>query len=275
MRWSRSILIGILTITVAGCSATPVRRSFKESMHDAVIKTAVRYKLTKDKEVKARHMNIDVWRGVVTLHGRALSAAERARAEELARGVKHVVAVENELKLVGERTAPVAKTTVQPPMQAANAEMKPAMASPPAVAPTMKSATPIVTAKSAGPVANRAITPPKAPVAKPAAPIVTTTQIPMAAPKIVKQATVVQETRPVVKKSAPRVASAAPMSPSKPMHVGKTLPWLGEVVDEEAPTVKPVKEIAERGNAPTISADEDLAREAAEELKRLRGNSGN
>jgi hypothetical protein len=46
-------------------------------------------------------MTVETWRGTVTLTGRAVSEAEKAKAEEIARGVKNVKTVRNYIDVVG------------------------------------------------------------------------------------------------------------------------------------------------------------------------------
>lgn len=100
-RIAKISLVVVLLIGFIGCSATTTRRSFKESWKDSVTSTKVKYKLTADKLVKKRNLDVDVWRGVVTLTGRVTSPEEKERAEQLAWQVKGVRGVDNFLKQVG------------------------------------------------------------------------------------------------------------------------------------------------------------------------------
>ncbi|MBI2346250.1 MAG: BON domain-containing protein [Deltaproteobacteria bacterium] len=226
----------------------------KESWLDSVTKTAVRYKLTRDKSVKARHMEIDVWRGVVTLHGRVQSADERQRAEELARQVKRVVIVDNHLSVMTDSSAVAASmgaNTNGPTPNPATASMPPPVPHAPVVVPRPA-------AKVTPKVAAVAPKPTMTPAAE--------------APQSV---TTIESVRPSAKPvvpTSPSIVTTAP-APRKAGH-GKTLPWLGELPDEEGPTMHPTAEVSERSGAKApaqVSADEGLAREAAEELKRLKG----
>lgn len=102
MRFSKIFkfsLLVIVAVALVGCSATPTRRSFKEGWKDGYVSTKVKYKLTKDKLVKKRNINVDVWRGVVTLTGRVTSPEEKERAEQLSWQIKGVRGVENYLNM--------------------------------------------------------------------------------------------------------------------------------------------------------------------------------
>lgn len=105
--FAKSILL-LAVLSVAACSSTPVRRSFKESWNDTMTAEKIRYKLMKDKDVKKSRMHVQVFRGQVTLTGRAVSDAEKARAEQLVKSVKRVTSVENYVHVVGDgKSTPV------------------------------------------------------------------------------------------------------------------------------------------------------------------------
>ncbi|MBI4367092.1 MAG: BON domain-containing protein [Deltaproteobacteria bacterium] len=284
MKTWRVVVIGLMVGTCLACSGTTTRRSFRETLRDGKIKTAIRYKLSKDRGVKARHMEIHVWRGVATLTGHVSGVDERVRAEELTHGVGGVVAVENHLKPFPVMGAPLAITTTPPAsIQAAamppKAEKKPVITAPSAgavaTAPA-KTATPktpaMTTAATQTPkTIVKPTTPKPAPVAaKPAAQPKAVTK-PLAGP--VTTPVTVEDLRPRTAGMPIPNAKPAPAAVAK----GKALPWMDEHLDTEGPSMKPTKEFVERGRptaaVPPVSVDEDLAREAAEELKRLRGSA--
>jgi len=68
---------------------------------DAAITSAVKSKLIESRDVKALDVNVDTYEGVVSLRGEVKTAAQRAAAERLARSVKGVKSVKNELKVKG------------------------------------------------------------------------------------------------------------------------------------------------------------------------------
>lgn len=107
MRFSKVFkifLLLVLAVSISACSATPTRRSFKEGWKDSVVSTKVKFKLTNDKLVKKRNIDVDAWRGVITLTGRVTSMEQKERAEQLAWQVKGVRGVDNFLKLVDDYT---------------------------------------------------------------------------------------------------------------------------------------------------------------------------
>ena len=64
---------------------------------DAGITAAVKTAFATDPDVRALSIDVDTRDGMVTLSGRVGSAAERARAEDIARRTDGVKAVHNEL----------------------------------------------------------------------------------------------------------------------------------------------------------------------------------
>ena len=68
---------------------------------DATINAKVKTALAADSMVKARNIDVDTVRGVVTLNGTVNSPAEKAQAIRIARGIEGVVDVRDNLKTAG------------------------------------------------------------------------------------------------------------------------------------------------------------------------------
>ncbi|MBA3593499.1 MAG: BON domain-containing protein [Pseudomonadota bacterium] len=68
-----------------------------EKIDDAVITTSVNASLAKDPDLSATKINVDTKNGVVTLNGPAPTAAAKDKATDLARRVKGVTSVNNQL----------------------------------------------------------------------------------------------------------------------------------------------------------------------------------
>ncbi len=80
------------------------KRSIGTMVDDSVISTTVKSKMIADEFVKARHIDVDVLKGVVYLIGVVDSSSQKRMAADIARGVEGVQRVENQL-LVGRTTA--------------------------------------------------------------------------------------------------------------------------------------------------------------------------
>jgi osmotically-inducible protein OsmY len=77
------IAVGLIT----GCAATPEHRSTGEVIDDTAITTKVKTGLLGDPMVSAFAISVETSRGVVSLTGIVNSAAERARAIQVAQDV--------------------------------------------------------------------------------------------------------------------------------------------------------------------------------------------
>ena len=74
-------------------------RSATTTVADAAINAKVKTALAADEMVKAHNIDADTVRGVVTLNGTVKSAAEKAQAIKIARGIDGVVEVKDNLRI--------------------------------------------------------------------------------------------------------------------------------------------------------------------------------
>jgi hyperosmotically inducible periplasmic protein len=93
--------IGMIGAMVA--QADEPNRTMGEYTDDKVLHTKVWAALTEDKTAEAREINLEVYKGVVQLNGFVDNEKEKARAEEIAKGVAGVKGVENNLALKGDK----------------------------------------------------------------------------------------------------------------------------------------------------------------------------
>ncbi|WP_372826116.1 BON domain-containing protein [Polaromonas sp.] len=83
----------------AQVSGSQVSTTIGEKIDDAVITTSVNASLAKDPGLSAIKIDVDTKDGVVTLNGPAPTAAAKDKATELAKQVKGVSSVNNQLVL--------------------------------------------------------------------------------------------------------------------------------------------------------------------------------
>ena len=93
-----SIAMGV-TIVATGCSSSPNQSSAGEVVDDTWITTKVKAAYAEDKTVSMLGIGVDTNKGVVQLSGWANSPTEIQRAVELARGIKGVKSVKNDIRL--------------------------------------------------------------------------------------------------------------------------------------------------------------------------------
>ncbi|MEO8313497.1 MAG: BON domain-containing protein [Pseudomonadota bacterium] len=93
------VLACVLAGTAGGCNVFRGESTPGEYVDDVAITTQVKYELLESKKVDGLDVNVDVMNGKVKLTGWASNTAERAKATELARAVKGVKSVDNQIKL--------------------------------------------------------------------------------------------------------------------------------------------------------------------------------
>lgn len=96
MKSRRLFLLGAAAL-LAGCAATPTRESTGEYIDDSAITTKVKSALLGAKDVEGTAIKVETFRGVVQLSGFVRTGAERERAAEIARSVKGVKGVTNDV----------------------------------------------------------------------------------------------------------------------------------------------------------------------------------
>jgi hyperosmotically inducible protein len=92
------LLLGGIAFTSA-CSSTATRQSTGEYIDDTAITAKVKSAFVSDDSVKALDVQVETFRGVVQLSGFVDSAAQKSRAEQLARNTNGVRDVTNNIQL--------------------------------------------------------------------------------------------------------------------------------------------------------------------------------
>ncbi|HSI59351.1 MAG TPA: BON domain-containing protein [Ideonella sp.] len=87
----------ITLAVLPGCAVTRGQSTVGEYIDDTAITTAVKAKFVESKAVDASSISVETLEGTVMLSGFAKSSTEKASAESIARSVKGVKSVKNEL----------------------------------------------------------------------------------------------------------------------------------------------------------------------------------
>nr|WP_245643306.1 BON domain-containing protein [Roseateles chitosanitabidus] len=90
--------VGAITM-LPGCAVTRGQSSVGEYVDDAGITASVKSKFVENKAVDATSIHVETLQGEVMLSGFAKNADEKASAERLAREVKGVKRVKNEIAI--------------------------------------------------------------------------------------------------------------------------------------------------------------------------------
>lgn len=91
--------IALLMAGALGCAATETRQSTSEYVDDSWITTKVKSEIFAEPSLKVAQVNVETYQGVVQLSGFVESKADMARAVEVARAVKGVKSVKNDMRL--------------------------------------------------------------------------------------------------------------------------------------------------------------------------------
>jgi osmotically-inducible protein OsmY len=92
------VVVCIVMLTVfTGCASTRTSEGTGEYFDDSTITTKVKSAILMDSSLKVLQINVETFKGVVQLSGFVDSAQSSTKATEVARGVKGVVKVKNDL----------------------------------------------------------------------------------------------------------------------------------------------------------------------------------
>lgn len=86
-------------LTTAGCAVTRGQETVGAYVDDAGITTLVKARMAESKLVSATSISVETLNGTVLLSGFAKTATEKVVAEDIARGVKNVKSVKNEIAI--------------------------------------------------------------------------------------------------------------------------------------------------------------------------------
>jgi osmotically-inducible protein OsmY len=102
MKTMKVLTIFILALSlgsVAGCSSEPNKEGTGEYIDDSVITTKVKAVIFGDKTLSVAEINVETFKGVVQLSGFVNSQQDINTAMRLAREVKGVVSVKNDMRV--------------------------------------------------------------------------------------------------------------------------------------------------------------------------------
>ena len=96
-----TFICAVLLASVLGCAGTPTQEGTGEYIDDTVITTKVKAAIFNEPTLKSTEINVETFKGTVQLSGFVNSRADINRAVAVARGVKGVKSVKNDMRLKG------------------------------------------------------------------------------------------------------------------------------------------------------------------------------
>ena len=91
------ITSAFLLLSATGCAVSRGQESVGNYIDDSTITTQVKARMVENKQVDAAAISVETMKGTVMLSGFAKNGTERVMAETIARGVKGVTNVKNEI----------------------------------------------------------------------------------------------------------------------------------------------------------------------------------
>jgi len=98
-KYLSAAILALTLVTAVGCSSSSKQESTGEYVDDSVITSKVKSAILGDPATKVAEISVETYKGVVQLSGFVSSQAAANRAVELARGVKGVVSVKNDMRI--------------------------------------------------------------------------------------------------------------------------------------------------------------------------------
>lgn len=94
-----AILLACSVLGMVGCTATKQQESTGEYIDDSLITTKVKAAILQEATLKSAEINVETFKGVVQLSGFVSSAANIDTAISVARNVKGVKSVKNDMRV--------------------------------------------------------------------------------------------------------------------------------------------------------------------------------
>ncbi|MGZ8175398.1 MULTISPECIES: BON domain-containing protein [Methylobacter] len=94
-----AFFLALTLLTAAGCASTEKHEGTGEYVDDSVITTKVKAAILNEPGLSSAEINVETFKGVVQLSGFVTSRADINKAIEIARSVKGVNSVKNDMRL--------------------------------------------------------------------------------------------------------------------------------------------------------------------------------
>ena len=98
-RFATMLFAASLVATMAGCASTPTKEGTGEYVDDTVITAKVKASIFNEPTLKASEINVETFKGDVQLSGFVANPQDAQKAVEIARGVKGVTSVKNDVRI--------------------------------------------------------------------------------------------------------------------------------------------------------------------------------
>jgi osmotically-inducible protein OsmY len=94
-----ALFIAALMLSALGCASTSTQESTGQYLDDSLITSKVKTAIFDEPTLKVLQINVETYKNVVQLSGFVSTSAEMDKAIQVARGVKGVSSVTNDMRL--------------------------------------------------------------------------------------------------------------------------------------------------------------------------------
>ena len=98
-KYLSALFLSLTLLTAVGCASTSKSEGTGEYVDDVMITSKVKAAILGESTLKSAEINVETFKGVVQLSGFVTSQAAASKAVELARAVKGVSSVKNDMRI--------------------------------------------------------------------------------------------------------------------------------------------------------------------------------
>ncbi len=98
-RVATAIFTATVAFTIVGCSSSPTKESTGEYVDDSVLTAKVKASIFNEPTLKSTEINVETYKGDVQLSGFVAQPEDAKKAADIARGVKGVTSVKNDIRV--------------------------------------------------------------------------------------------------------------------------------------------------------------------------------
>ena len=98
-KYLSALFLAVALVSAVGCASTSKQEGTGEYVDDSVITTKVKAAILDEPTLKVAEINVETFKGVVQLSGFVSSQAAANKAVEVARGVRGVKSVKNDMRV--------------------------------------------------------------------------------------------------------------------------------------------------------------------------------
>jgi len=102
LKYISTVILAVMFATLLGCASTSKQEGTGEYVDDTVITTKVKAAVFNEPSLKSSEINVETFKGEVQLSGFVNSQADINKAVEVARSIKGVTSVKNDMRVKGK-----------------------------------------------------------------------------------------------------------------------------------------------------------------------------